>query len=252
MLKKRLIPMMLLSDGRLIKTVNFAGSRDVGDPVQAAKVYSDQSADELVVLNVSRTNRTIGPIMDILSSLSSNCFMPIAAGGGIKSIEDVRVLIRSGADKVVLNSAAYENYDLITRIATEFGRQAVVASIDCVKNSGGWSCVSNCARDSMKTSLESHLLQLAFAGAGEILVQSVDKDGSMRGLDIELLRFVVAQVDLPIIAAGGVGNYNDLLSGYQIDGIDAIGVASLFHFTDSNPIRAKSMLQNHKIAFKVI
>ncbi|MEI6095875.1 MAG: imidazole glycerol phosphate synthase cyclase subunit [Gammaproteobacteria bacterium] len=252
MLKKRLIPMMLLSEGRLIKTINFAGNRDVGDPVQAAKVYSDQNADELVVLNVSRTNRTIEPIIDILARLSRNCFMPIAVGGGIRSIDDVRILIRSGADKVVINSVAYNNPGLLTQVASEFGSQAVVSSIDCVENSRGWSCVSNCALRKEEISLESHLLEVQSAGAGEILIQSIDRDGAMSGLDVDLLRFVVDKVDMPVIAASGVGNYSDLLDGYLIDGVDAIGVASLFHFTDSNPIRAKAMLQNNKIEFKVI
>ena len=252
MLKKRLIPMMLLSSGRLIKTVNFTGNRDVGDPVQAAKVYSDQNADELVVLNVSRTNRTIEPLIDILARLSRNCFMPIAVGGGIRSIDDVRYLIRTGADKVVINSNTYNNSGLLTQVASEFGSQAVVSSIDCVRNSRGWSCVSNCALRKEEISLESHLLEVQSAGAGEILIQSIDRDGAMSGLDVDLLRFVVDKVDMPVIAASGVGNYSDLLDGYLIDGVDAIGVASLFHFTDSNPIRAKAMLQNNKIEFKVI
>lgn len=252
MLKKRLIPMMLLSDGRLIKTINFAGDRDVGDPVQAAKVYSDQNADELVVLNVSRANRSIEPIIDVLARLSRNCFMPIAVGGGITSIDDVRSLIRFGADKVVINSVAYSNLGLLTQAASEFGSQAVVSSIDCRNNSSGWSCVSNCALSDEEIGLGAHLRDVQSAGAGEVLIQSVDRDGAMSGLDVDLLRFVVDKVDMPVIAAGGVGNYNDLLAGYLIDGIDAIGVASLFHFTDSNPIRAKAMLQNHKIEFKVI
>ena len=144
MLKKRLIPLMLLDEGRLIKTVKFGGSRDVGDPVQSAKVYSDQSADELVVLNVSRMNRSVAPIIKILSELSRNCFMPITVGGGIANIDDVRILIRSGADKVVVNSVAYQNLEFLTLIATEFGSQALMVGIDCTKNSDGWSCFSNC------------------------------------------------------------------------------------------------------------
>lgn len=244
--------MMLLSGGRLIKTVNFDGRRDVGDPIQAAKVYSDQDSDELVLLNISRANRTIEPIVEVLNRLSRNCFMPVAVGGGINSIEDVRLLIRTGADKVVINSASYVNPKLLTQVTSEFGNQAVVLSIDCIKSASSWSCVSNCSLKKEEICLDEHLHKMQIAGVGEILIQSVDRDGVMNGLDLELLRFVVDKVDVPVIAASGVGNFNDLLDGYLIDGVDAIGVASLFHFTDSNPIRAKAMLQNNKIEFKVI
>lgn len=252
MLKKRLIPLMLLDEGRLIKTLKFGGSRDVGDPVQSAKVYSDQSADELVVLNVSRINRSVAPIIKILSELSRNCFMPITVGGGIANIDDVRILIRSGADKVVVNSVAYQNLEFLTLIATEFGSQALMVGIDCTKNSDGWSCFSNCGSNEEEVELDDHLLRVQSAGAGELLIQSIDRDGVMGGLDLELLKFVTDRVSIPVIGAGGVGNYHDLLAGYNINGIDAIGVASLFHFTDSNPLRAKAVLQNHKLSFKVI
>ena len=252
MLKKRLIPLMLLDNGRLIKTVKFAASRDVGDPVQSAKVYSDQNADELMILNVSRDDRTITKTLELLRELSKHCFMPLTVGGGIISIEDVRILIRSGADKVLVNTAAYRNLDLLKIIVSEFGSQALIIGIDCTKEFDKWRCLSNCGSVIEKIELENHLRQVQEAGAGELLIQSVDRDGVMCGLDLDLLRNVARCAKIPVIGAGGVGNYHDLLDGYRIKGIDAISVASLFHFSDSNPHRAKAMLQNHNLNFKLV
>ena len=252
MLKKRLIPLMLLDNGRLIKTIKFGTCRDVGDPVQSAKVYSDQNADELLILNVSRDDRTITKTLEILRELSKNCFMPLTVGGGITSIEDVRILIRSGADKVLINTAAYQDLDFLKVIAREFGSQALIIGIDCTGAVDKWQCLSNCGSVVENIELENHLRQVQEAGAGELLIQSVDRDGVMCGLDLDLLRRVTRFAKIPVIGAGGVGNYNDLLDGYGIEGIDAIGVASLFHFSDSNPHRAKAMLQNHNLKFKLV
>ena len=252
MLKKRLIPLMLLDNGRLIKTIKFGTCRDVGDPVQSAKVYSDQNADELLILNVSRDDRTITKTLEILRELSKNCFMPLTVGGGITSIEDVRILIRSGADKVLINTAAYQDLDFLKVIAREFGSQALIIGIDCTGAVDKWQCLSNCGSVVENIELENHLRQVQEAGAGELLIQSVDRDGVMCGLDLDLLRRVTRFAKIPVIGAGGVGNYHDLLDGYGIEGIDAIGVASLFHFSDSNPHRAKAMLQNHNLKFKLI
>lgn len=252
MLKKRLIPLMLLDNGRLIKTIKFGTCRDVGDPVQSAKVYSDQNADELLILNVSRDDRTITKTLEILRELSKNCFMPLTVGGGITSIEDVRILIRSGADKVLINTAAYQDLDFLKVIAREFGSQALIIGIDCTGAVDKWQCLSNCGSVVENIELENHLRQVQEAGAGELLIQSVDRDGVMCGLDLDLLRRVTRFAKIPVIGAGGVGNYHDLLDGYGIEGIDAIGVASLFHFSDSNPHRAKAMLQNHNLKFKLV
>ena len=252
MLKKRLIPLMLIDNGRLIKTVKFGASRDVGDPVQSAKVYSDQNADELLILNASRDDRTITKTLEILRELSKNCFMPLTVGGGITSIEDVRILIRSGADKVLVNSAAYRNLDLLKIIVREFGSQALIIGIDCLGEAGRWSCLSKCGSIVESIELEDHLRRVQEAGAGELLIQSVDRDGAMCGLDLDLLRKVTLCAKIPVRGAGSVGNYHDLLDGYKIEGIDAIGVASLFHFSDSNPHRAKAMLQNHNLNFKLV
>ena len=252
MLKKRLIPLMLLDNGRLIKTLKFGASRDVGDPVQSAKVYSDQNADELLILNVSRDDRTITKTLEVLRELSKNCFMPLTVGGGITSIQDVQILIRSGADKVLVNTAAYRNLDLLKIIVKEFGSQALIIGVDCSGEVGRWNCLSNCGSVVENIELEDHLRQVQEAGAGELLIQSVDRDGVMCGLDLDLLRKVTRYAKIPVIGAGGVGNYHDLLDGYRIEGIDAIGVASLFHFSDSNPHRAKATLQNHNLNFKLV
>ena len=160
MLKKRLIPLMLLDNGRLIKTIKFGSSRDVGDPVQSAKVYSDQNADELLILNVSRDDRTITKTLEILRELSKNCFMPLTVGGGITSIEDVRILIRSGADKVLINTAAYQDLDFLKVIVREFGSQALIIGIDCTGAVDKWQCLSNCGSVVENIELENHLRQV--------------------------------------------------------------------------------------------
>lgn len=160
MLKKRLIPLMLLDNGRLIKTIKFGSSRDVGDPVQSAKVYSDQNADELLILNVSRDDRRITKTLEILRELSKNCFMPLTVGGGITSIEDVRILIRSGADKVLINTAAYQDLDFLKVIVREFGSQALIIGIDCTSAVDKWQCLSNCGSVVENIELENHLRQV--------------------------------------------------------------------------------------------
>ena len=209
MLKKRLIPLMLLDNGRLIKTIKFGTCRDVGDPVQSAKVYSDQNADELLILNVSRDDRRITKTLEILRELSKNCFMPLTVGGGITSIEDVRILIRSGADKVLINTAAYQDLDFLKVIVREFGSQALIIGIDCTGAVDKWQCLSNCGSVVENIELENHLRQVQEAGAGELLIQSVDRDGVMCGLDLDLLRKVTRFAKIPVIGAGGVGNYHD-------------------------------------------
>ncbi len=254
MLKKRIIPVQLLLDGRLVKTRQFGTYRDVGDPVSSSRVYNAQNADELVLLNINRSARNVEPLVDLLERVSAVSFMPLSLGGGITSVESAARLIRSGADKVVLNSAAYRNPELISGIADSFGSQAVIVSVDARLDaaSGEYRLYSDCGRVAEDASLESHLERIIAAGAGEIMVNSIDRDGMMAGYDIPLLKAVAAAVKVPVIGCGGAGNYNHLKDAFLESNVSALACGSLFNFTDSNPIRAKAFLTNYGIPFKTV
>lgn len=257
MLKRRIIPVQLLaptasSTGamRLVKPMQFGAWRDVGDPVKSSKVYSDQDADELVFLNIDRGERSVEAVLSILARVSEACFMPLSVGGGITSFEDARRLIQSGADKVVVNSAAYRDAGIITRIADAFGTQAVIAAVDVRADATGWRCYSDCGRRLEEVALGAHLDALVNAGAGEVLVTSIDREGTMTGYDLALLRFVAARVPIPVIGHGGAGTYEHMKAAFLETGVDALACASLFNFGDNNPIRAKAHLTNAGVAFK--
>lgn len=254
MLKKRIIPVQLLLGGRLVKTVGFGEWRDVGDPVKSSKVYNDQLADELIFLNISRGTREIEPLLAVLEGVSEVCFMPLSVGGGIASLADARALIKGGADKVVVNSSCYDSPDLISSIAEEFGSQAVVVGIDVrVEDSehAPWSLWSHSGRVRQGTDLETHLSRVVTAGAGELFIQSIDRDGTKSGYDIALLRRVAERVGIPVIGCGGSGTYEHLREAFQRTSVEALACGSLFNFGDSNPMRAKAHLSNYGIPFKV-
>jgi len=254
MLKRRIIPVQLLLDGRLVKSRQFGEFRDVGDPVASSRVYNSQYADELVLLNINRTARTVAPFEDLLASVAEVCFMPLTLGGGIRTIEDVEFLIRNGADKVLINSAVYEIPSLITAVAESFGSQAVVVGIDAHWNDTQERYVlhSDCGRLPQSVSLERHLETCMEYGAGEIMIQSIDRDGTMEGFDVQLTAKVGELCNLPIICAGGSGNYEQLKEVFLKADVSAVACGSLFNFSDSNPIRAKAFLSNYGLPFKVV
>ena len=254
LLKKRIIPVQLLLDDRLVKTRQFGSHRDVGDPVASSKVYNAQNADELVFLNINRSSRHVEPLLSVLERVSAVSFMPLSLGGGITTFDAARRLIRSGADKVVLNSAAYRGPSLISRVADSFGSQAVIVSVDVRRDdeSGGYALYSNCGRVAEGVGLDEHLERVTAAGAGEVLINSIDRDGTMTGYDISLLRQVSETVGVPVIGCGGAGHYNHLKDAFLDTGVSALACGSLFNFTDSNPIRAKAFLTNYGLAFKSV
>lgn len=254
MLKKRIIPVQLLLGGRLVKTVQFGEWRDVGDPVKSSSVYNSQYADELVFLNIARENRSIDALRSVIERVSEVSFMPMAMGGGIHSAEDAAELIRTGADKVVINSAAYRDRSLITATADTFGAQAVILSIDARwdEQAGRYQLYSDCGRAREEITLEDHIGRCIEAGAGEVMIQSIDRDGTMQGYDIELIRQAKAASTIPVIAAGGSGNYNHLKDVFLETDVSAVACGSLFNFSDSNPIRAKAFLTNYGLNFKVV
>ena len=255
MLKKRIIPIQLLiNSGRLVKTTNFGNYRDVGDPVASSKIYNAQYADELILLNIDRENRSINLLVDVLWRVSEACFMPLAVGGGMKSFDDAKVLITGGADKVVLNSVCYSNPALITEIVEIYGSQAVTVSIDAAWDDRlqDYALYADCGRRKEELRLPEHIARVVEAGAGEILINSIDRDGTMSGYDIELLRRVTSISPIPVIACGGAGNYLHLKEALVEAEVSAAACGSLFNFGDNNPIRAKAFLTNYGIPLKVI
>lgn len=254
MLKKRIIPLQTLMNGRLVKTRAFDNWRDVGDPIKSSAVYNSQYADELIFLDITRGTKTIERLKALLADVSRVCFMPLAAGGGISSWEQAADLILSGADKVVINTAAYRNPEVITEIANRFGTQAVVVSIDCTFDSllGNYKLLSNNGTREEGVTLEDHIRTVIGAGAGELFVQSVENDGMMRGFDMQLIKKSAENSTIPLIVAGGSGNYGHLRDALEVPDVSAVACGSLFNFTDSNPIRAKAYLTNYGFPFKAV
>lgn len=254
MLKKRIIPIQLLLNERLVKTVQFGNYRDVGDPVASSRVYNSQYADELIFLNIDREAHSIKPLTTILEKVSKVCFMPLSLGGGIRTIDDAVCLIRSGADKVILNSICYTHLNVISDVARLFGRQAVIVAIDAKwdKISKKYSLFSHCGRKCESISLDEHLACCAAAGAGEFFIQSIDQDGMMQGFDVELVKSVVNQSNAPVIAAGGSGNYEHMKDVFLQTRVSAVACGSIFNFSDSNLMRAKAFLSNYDLAFKLV
>jgi cyclase len=249
MLKRRIIPIELLDSGRLVKTRMFKSPRDVGDPIKSSKVYSNQDADELLFLNITRNDRSAASLIETVARIATECFVPLSAGGGITSFEDAARLIEVGADKVVINTAAYRDPKLIGSIAQAFGRQAVVVGVDVLSEGTDYSLWSGCGARFENVRLERHVQNAISAGAGEIMIQSIDRDGVMGGYDLDLVRRVTAVSNVPVIAAAGAGHFLHLKEVFEA-GADAAACGSLFNFGDNNPLRAKAYLKNHNIPLK--
>lgn len=251
MLKRRIIPIELLDGERLIKTVGFSAPRDVGDPVKSSQVYSDQDADELVLLNVAREHRNVAALVEVVARIARECFVPFTVGGGIRCLEDAARLFAAGADKVLVNSAAYTQPDLVTEIGDRYGQQAVVVGIDARSEATGFVLFSDCGRRPESVSLSEHISTVVAAGAGEIMIQSIDRDGTMVGYNLSLLQSVISLSPVPVIAAGGAGDFMHLKQAFDV-GTDAAACGSLFNFGDNNPLRAKAFLKNYNIPLKRI
>ena len=246
MLKVRVIPTLTLRGARLVKTRQFNTTRDVGDPLKAPMVYDAQLADELVYLDMdaTREGRSVERLEAAISRIAGTCFMPVTAGGGIRDVEDVRRLVRSGADKVAINTAAVERPGLIRDAAQAFGTQCVVTAIDVRRSTAG-SCRVYTHGGTRATDLDpvAWAQQAAELGAGEILLTSIDRDGTMSGYDLPLVAAVARAVNIPVIASGGAGKPQDFVDAIRTAGASAVAAASLFHFTDQSPIKAKAYMR---------
>lgn len=226
----RVIPCLDVRDGRVVKGVNFVDLRDAGDPVDAAKAYDAAGADELCFLDISASHEGRGTLLDVVRRTAEVCFMPLTVGGGVRSVEDARALLLAGADKVAVNSAAVARPELVADIAQKMGSQCVVASVDARQTGSGWEIFTHGGRKATGIDAVEHAVRLAQLGAGELLVTSMDGDGTQAGYDLELTRTIADVVSIPVVASGGVGTLEHLVQGVTKGHASAVLAASIFHF----------------------
>ena len=242
--KVRVIPTLLYKDLGLVKGIGFDSWRPVGSAMQAIKVYNLREVDELVFLDISATNEGRRPDFNMVDELADECFMPMAVGGGIRTVDDVYHLLRVGADKVVINTAAIENPNLIRQVSNRFGAQCVIVSIDAKRTPGGrYEVYSHSGTIPTGIDPVSWAREAEGHGAGEILITSIERDGTMLGYDLELVRQVSEAVSIPVIASGGAGNYEHMAMALRQGRASAVAAASIFHFTEQTPLEAKRYLK---------
>ena len=239
----RVIPCLDVSSGRVVKGVNFVDLRDAGDPVEQAQAYDAAGADELCFLDIGASHEGRGTIIDVVRRTAEVCFMPLTVGGGVRSAEDARALLLAGADKVAVNSAAVARPEVVADIAARFGSQCVVASVDARRTSDGWEIFTHGGRKPTGIDALEHAVRLAELGAGELLVTSMDRDGTRDGYDLDLTRAIADSVDIPVVASGGVGNLQHLVEGVTQGHASAVLAASIFHFGQASIADAHAALR---------
>jgi cyclase len=226
----RVIPCLDVSNGRVVKGVNFVDLRDAGDPVEQAQAYDAAGADELCFLDIGASHEGRGTIIDVVRRTAEVCFMPLTVGGGVRSADDARALLLAGADKVAVNSAAVARPEVVADIAARFGSQCVVASVDARRTGNRWEIFTHGGRNPTGIDALEHAVKLAELGAGELLVTSMDRDGTRDGYDLALTRAIADAVNIPVVASGGVGNLDHLVAGVREGHASAVLAASIFHF----------------------
>jgi imidazole glycerol-phosphate synthase subunit HisF len=226
----RVIPCLDVADGRVVKGVNFVDLRDAGDPVEQARAYDEAGADELCFLDISASHEARSTLLDVVRRTAEVCFMPLTVGGGVRSVKDARALLLAGADKVAVNSAAVARPQVVAELADKFGSQCVVASLDARKTADGWEVFTHGGRRATGLDAVAHAVKLAQLGAGELLVTSMDGDGTQAGYDLALTRSIADAVSVPVIASGGVGTLDHLVAGVVEGHASAVLAASIFHF----------------------
>lgn len=253
MLAKRIIPCLDVTGGRVVKGVNFVELRDAGDPVEIAARYNDQGADELTFLDITATSDARGLILPIIEAVASKVFIPLTVGGGVRSVEDVRRLLNAGADKVSFNSAAVADPELIRAASAKYGSQCIVVAIDAKKNEAGtgWDVYTHGGRKNTGLDVVAWAKHMTALGAGEILLTSMNKDGTKSGFDLELTRAVSDAVTVPVIASGGVGTLEHLADGIQLGRADAVLAASIFHYGEFTVGQAKAFMAERGIPVRL-
>ncbi|MDC3174103.1 imidazole glycerol phosphate synthase subunit HisF [Candidatus Pelagibacter sp.] len=250
MLKNRIIPCLDVKNGRVVKGINFVDLRDAGDPVEQAKIYSDGGADEICFLDITASNENRDTIYEVVKKTSKKCFVPLTVGGGVRSVDDINKLLNCGADKVSINTAAVQNEKVVEESAKKFGSQCIVVAIDAKKNNDGWEIFTHGGRNSTGIKALEFSSKMEKCGAGELLVTSMDKDGTQSGYDIELMQKISSKVNIPVIASGGVGNLDHLVDGIK-SGASAVLAASIFHYGTYSINEAKQYLASKDIPVRI-
>jgi len=252
MLKARIIPCLDVKDGRVVKGVNFVNLRDAGDPVEIAKAYDKAGADELCFLDITATHENRGIIFDVVKRTAEACFMPLTVGGGVRTTDDIRKLLLAGADKVSINTAAVKDRDFVRQAAEKFGSQCIVVAIDAKQVSPGkWEIFTHGGRNPTGIDAIAFAEEVVRLGAGELLVTSMDRDGTGKGFDIPLMRAITDKVRVPVIASGGVGTLDHLVEGVKDGHATAVLAASIFHFGTFTISEAKNHMAERGIPMRL-
>jgi cyclase len=251
MLKSRIIPCLDVKNGRVVKGINFVDLKDAGDPVEQAKIYSDGGADEICFLDITASNENRETIYDVVERTSKKCFVPLTVGGGVRSVEDINKLLNCGADKVSINTAAVENPRVIEESSKKFGSQCIVVAIDAKKKNDKWEIFTHGGRNNSGINALEFAKKMENSGAGELLVTSMDRDGTQVGYDNELMSNITALVNIPVIASGGVGNLDHLVDGIKLGNASAVLAASIFHYGKHSVKEAKEYLASKGIPVRI-
>jgi cyclase len=256
MFKVRVIPCLDVKDGRVVKGINFVDLRDAGDPVEAAIAYDTAGADELCFLDITATHENRGIMLDVVRRTAEACFMPLTVGGGVRTVDDINTLLRSGADKVSINSAAVARREFVKEAAEKFGDQCIVVAIDAkrVKRAGGsdrWEIFTHGGRNATGIDATEYAKEVVSLGAGEILLTSMDRDGTKQGFDLALTRAIADSVPVPVVASGGVGNLDHLVDGIREGHATAVLAASIFHFGEFTIRQAKDHMARAGLAVRL-
>lgn len=253
MLKTRLIPTLLFKDYSLVKSVKFADYRMVGNPIQSVRVYNARNVDELIFLDIAASDDGRDPLFTVIEEIANECFMPLTVGGGIRTIDHIRHTLQVGADKVAINTAALKNPLFISEASTKFGKQAIVVSIDVFQKSPGiYKVRTSDKTHTLSLELGNWLKQVEKLGAGEILLTSIDRDGTMTGYDIELIKLATQTVTIPMIASGGAGIPQHCIEAIKTGGAAAVAAASIFHFTQYTPYMIKKSMNEAGIPVRLL
>ena len=251
MLKNRIIPCLDVKNGRVVKGINFVGLKDAGDPVEQAKIYSDGGADEICFLDITASNENRDTIFDVVRETSKKCFVPLTVGGGVRSVEDISKLLNCGADKVSINTAAVQNPDVVEQSSKKFGSQCIVVAIDAKKNNDRWEIYTHGGRNSTGIDAIEFASNMEKKGAGELLITSMDRDGTQIGYDIDLMSTISSRVNIPVIASGGVGELEHLVDGIKLGKASAVLAASIFHYGKYSIKEAKEYLDSKGIPVRI-
>ena len=251
MLKSRIIPCLDVKNGRVVKGINFVDLKDAGDPVEQAKIYSDSGADEICFLDITASNENRDTIYEVVKKTSKKCFVPLTVGGGVRNIEDINKLLNCGADKVSINTSAVQNPELVIESSKKFGSQCIVVAIDAKKNGDMWEIFTHGGRNKTGIDAIQFSKKMEESGAGELLVTSMDRDGTQVGYDIELMSKISSRVNIPVIASGGVGNLDHLVDGIKLGSASAVLAASIFHYGKYSVKQAKEYLDSKGIPVRI-